>query len=180
MTPESKSFYEAGRKTRQAGILLPSIQVGMPHAEIETLLGKPSDVRTVGDREYWSYTLFYSQALRATANMLRPFISEHRAGTRIWDGVTHRRADQSRRVDPYALAWWSILKTMADLIERQNCELTKEQRDYVEHQRFGGTGSLLDFSLDVSSYGREGEQADKKLVKAGESLSVILKSIRIR
>jgi len=63
VTSADKTFYEGGGKMHLADTLLPCIRVGMPQAETEVLLGKPSDTRMVGDTEYWSYTLFYSQAL---------------------------------------------------------------------------------------------------------------------
>ena len=63
LTPEEKGLYEGRGKMHQADALLPCLQVGMPRAEIKALLGEPSNTRTAGDREYWGYTLFYSQAL---------------------------------------------------------------------------------------------------------------------
>jgi len=56
-----KMFYRFNRMTNM-DMLLPFIRSGMPKTKVELLLGKPDGIRILEDKEYWSYTLFYSQA----------------------------------------------------------------------------------------------------------------------
>src|SRR5277367_5840705 len=46
--------------------------------------------------------------------------------------------------NPYALAWWANLRTIASMIEAQEAMLSAAQIAYLKRELFGGMGSLND------------------------------------
>lgn len=108
------------------------------------------------------------QGLRGLADELKPFTQEVIAGSRVWNGSAYVEAEL-RKPNPYALAWWSALTSIADVIERQDGPLTQQQFDYLKKRLFGGMGSLSDFSLDTKQFGDAAAVANAKLdAKRGE------------
>jgi len=63
ITTKDSKFYQKGGKMSYIDTLLPCIRFGMPKTKVEALLGKPGTRRILQDEEWWSYTLFYSQAI---------------------------------------------------------------------------------------------------------------------
>lgn len=92
--------------------------------------------------------------LRALAAELEPFTHEVQSGALVWDGNAYVKSNP-RKADSYALAWWSTLNSIADVIERQNTPLTQQQIDYLKKKLFGGMGSLRDLGFN--------EKLDQKL-----------------
>jgi hypothetical protein len=102
------------------------------------------------------------EGLRDLADELKPFTQEVTAGSRVWNGRAYVTAE-SRKLNPYALAWWTALTSLADLIERQDSPLTQQQFEYLKKQLFGGMGSFSDFSLDRNQFGDSAPTANEKL-----------------
>jgi hypothetical protein len=102
------------------------------------------------------------QGLRGLADELKPFTQEVTTGSRVWNGSAYVEAEP-RKLNPYALAWWSALTSIADLIELQNAPLTPQQFDYLKKRLFGGMGSLSDFALDTKQFGDAAAAANEKL-----------------
>ncbi|MFA5252426.1 MAG: hypothetical protein WC454_07565 [Phycisphaerae bacterium] len=118
----------------------------------------------------------FVEKLRKTAEILKPFIESYKAGALKWDGIAYVKTDKTKKPDPYALAWWSILCTIADLLDAQESEITEKQKEYIRHQLCGGMGSLADFRLDASDWGKQAEEANKKLDAIRRMLSKMLNS----
>ena len=112
--------------------------------------------------------------LRNTGEILKPFIESYDAGSQRWDGSTYIKADKTKKPDPYALAWWSKLRTMADMLEAQESEITEKQKEYIRHELCGGMGSLSDFCLDTEIPGNQAEEASKELHQATSQLFKML------
>jgi hypothetical protein len=91
--------------------------------------------------------------LRAIAECLQPLTRSVAPGSAVWDGSRYVH-QEVKSPDPYALAWWSILTTMADLIEHQECALSRNQLSHMKRLLFGGMGSLNDFSPSVPTQER--------------------------
>lgn len=90
--------------------------------------------------------------LRAVANELRPFVKLSSPNSLTWNGDAYVRGGH-QTPDPYALAWWTRLTTIADLLETQESNITPNQLSYLEHVLFGGAGGLNDFYLDKTFVG---------------------------
>jgi len=104
----------------------------------------------------------FADLLSQLAEVLRPFVSSHRAGDRVWDGQTYAPAVQSREADSVATAWWATATTAAALIAGAQ-HLSPQQHDYFKRTLFGGMGSLNDFSLDTIRWGSEAKAANCQL-----------------
>ncbi len=115
------------------------------------------------------------QGLRGLADELKPFTQEVTVGSRIWNGSAYVVAEP-RKLNPYALAWWSALTSMADMIERQDAPLTRHQFEYLKKRLFGGMGSLCDFSLDKKQFGDAAAAANAKLDSKRSELYKLFKS----
>ncbi len=102
------------------------------------------------------------ETLRATARVLQPFTLDVGPGSRVWDG---RRYVESigRRADPQSRMWWSVLNTIAAMLEGQGAPITPEQLSYLSRELFGGMGSFVDFAIDESLFGEEGKAANQHL-----------------
>ena len=90
--------------------------------------------------------------LRSTAEALKPLTLSALSGSATWDGKNYVKS-VAKTPEPYALAWWSILGTTADLIEAQEGPLSAKQIAYLKRLLFGGMGSLNDLSFDAKSVG---------------------------
>jgi hypothetical protein len=64
-----------------------------------------------------------------------------------WDGKAYVTS-RPKTPDPYCLAWWLTLNTIADLLEAQTEPPNVRQIEYLEHLLFGGMGSFNDLYLD--------------------------------
>jgi hypothetical protein len=80
-----------------------------------------------------------------------------------WDGMNYVKGEE-RAPDPYALAWWSILCTIAGLLEAQESPLSAKQIEYLKGVLFGGMGSLNDLCLkDAASINQRLEESRHRL-----------------
>lgn len=92
-------------------------------------------------------TEFITQ-LRETATVLEPLTKSTLPGARVWDGTSYVKSDGATKIpDPYALAWWMTLRTIASLIEAQDTPVSSQQISYLRSLLFGGMGSLSDLSF---------------------------------
>ena len=89
----------------------------------------------------------FIRALRSAADELKPLTQSALAGSATWDGTQFAKTG-ARAPDPYALAWWSVLRTVADLVEAQEAPLDESQIAYLRRLLFGGMGSLNDLAFD--------------------------------
>jgi|ERR1700683_764870 len=88
-------------------------------------------------------TTEFIKQLRATAEELKPLTQSALPGASTWDGKSYVKGE-GKEPDPNALAWWSILNTIADLVEAQDAPLSTKQKAYLNRVLFGGMGSLND------------------------------------
>lgn len=103
------------------------------------------------------------KALKDLANVLQPFTKSGVAGAREWNGSAYVETSESKEPDPYALAWWSTLNTVAGLIESQEGLLADRQKQYLRHILFGGMGSLSDLHLNEDRWGQAARDANRSL-----------------
>ena len=105
----------------------------------------------------------FIEQLRSTAEELKPLTESVSPGAAFWDG-NHYVKGEAKIPDPYAVAWWSILGTIADLIEAQDARLGRSQIAYLERVLFGGTGSLNDlYFKDTRSINERLDEKRKRL-----------------
>jgi len=88
----------------------------------------------------------FRRVLRDTATELKPLTQSALPNSAAWDGMNYVTGVE-RAPDPYALAWWSILCTIADLLEAQESPLSPKQIEYLRRVLFGGMGSLNELSF---------------------------------
>lgn len=112
--------------------------------------------------------------LRALADELKPFMDEVLEGSRVWNETAYVAAVPSS-ADKYALAWWSTLTSIADMLERQGGALTDQQFVYMKQLLYGGMGSFNDFSLSTKIHGSAADIANKKLDKKRTELYSLLR-----
>ena len=113
--------------------------------------------------------------LRAVAKDLEPLTKAAAAGGLSWDGREYKRAHSDKQPDPYALAWWSTLNTIADMINCQDGELSSRQISYLQRELFGGMGSLNDLWFDERRLGEVAKDINKKLNSSREALFAAFK-----
>jgi hypothetical protein len=90
----------------------------------------------------------FIKQLRATADLLKPLTCSSSTAWKVWDGTAYVKSDgKTRTLDPYALAWWTALRTIAELIEAQDSPVSSKQIAYLKSTLFGGMGSLNDLSF---------------------------------
>lgn len=114
--------------------------------------------------------------LRAVAKDLEPLTQATTTGGLTWNGNEYVRATTDRRPDPYALAWWSTLNTLSDMIEYQNTELSPSQISYLQRVLFGGMGSLNDLWFDERRLGKLAKEINSKLSHSREQLFSVFKT----
>ena len=95
----------------------------------------------------------FVQLLRATAAALTPLTESGTSGAAIWDGQHDVEQGAKRSLEPYALAWWSTLIAIAELLEAQESPISGRQLDYLRRTLFGGMGSLNDLYFDSKAFG---------------------------
>ena len=108
--------------------------------------------------------------LRAVARDLEPLTRAAMPGDMAWDGKEYRKVTSEAHPDPYALAWWSTLNTLSDMIEYQDTELSPRQISYLERILFGGMGSLNDLWFDERQFGQTAREINNKLSYSREAL----------
>jgi hypothetical protein len=94
----------------------------------------------------------FTKQLREIAETLRPLTELITRETLTWDGAKYAKGEQ-KKPEPHALAWWSTLSALAELIDRQETALSEKQIAYLDGLLFGGMGSLNDLSFDSNSVG---------------------------
>ena len=102
------------------------------------------------------------QSIRNLANEIKPFTQNIRSGSKTWDGNAYVQAEP-RQADPYALMWWSVLTTIAELLDAQESELSSRQVKYLRERLLGGMGSLADYSVDTGEFGESARIANEQL-----------------
>jgi hypothetical protein len=102
--------------------------------------------------------------LRSTAEELRPLTQSTSIGAAIWDGTKYVRGDV-KAPDAFALAWWSILNTIADLLEAQDSPLSDNQINYLTRVLFGGMGSFNDLFFDPKFMGDAANAINERLAE---------------
>lgn len=108
--------------------------------------------------------------LRAAAKDMEPLTQAASAGSLTWNGNEYVRATSDKHPDPYALAWWSTLNTLSDMIEYQDTELSARQMSYLKRILFGGMGSLNDLWFDERQFGKLAKEINGKLSHSREAL----------
>jgi hypothetical protein len=104
----------------------------------------------------------FVKQLRDTAAEIKPLTQAVAPGAAIWNGTEYVKKER-REPDPYALSWWSILRTMADLIEAQESAVSSKQIAYIERTLFGGMGSLNDLYFDPRTLGPAAKTVNERL-----------------
>ena len=94
----------------------------------------------------------FTRQLRAAADELKPLTQALTVGAATWNGVEYIKGVE-KTPNPYALAWWSTLIAVAELMEAQETPATPRQINYLDRLLFGGMGSLNDLSFDPKSVG---------------------------
>jgi hypothetical protein len=108
-------------------------------------------------------TAQFIKQLRDTATELKPLTQSASPNSATWDGMNYVKGEE-RAPDPYALAWWSILCTIADLLEAQEPPLSPKQIEYLRSVLFGGMGSLNDLWLkDAAKINQRLEESRHRL-----------------
>jgi hypothetical protein len=114
--------------------------------------------------------------LRAVAKDLEPLTRAARLSGLSWDGCEYTRASSDKEPDPYALAWWSMLNAVADMVDYQDGDLSSRQISYLQSELFGGMGGLNDLSFDESLLGQSAKKINDNLKFSREALFGILKN----
>jgi hypothetical protein len=114
--------------------------------------------------------------LRAVAKDLEPLTRAASAGGLSWDGYEYAKSDSDKQPDPYALAWWSMLNAVAEMIDYQDGELSSRQISYLQSELFGGMGSLNDLWFDERRLGRSAKEVNENLKFSREALFGVFKN----
>jgi hypothetical protein len=89
--------------------------------------------------------------LREAAEILEPLTRSPHPAARVWNGATWAKPDaNAKSADPYALAWWMALRTIASLLEAQDSPISSQQISYLHKELFGGMGSFNDLSFPTA------------------------------
>ena len=75
----------------------------------------------------------FTDEIRSIAAELKPFIAFSSKNSLIWNGDKYIKTNKEKSPDPYALAWWTKLNTIADLLDSQETSISKEQFKYLEN-----------------------------------------------
>jgi hypothetical protein len=118
----------------------------------------------------------FARLLDDCAKTLEPFIESARRGGLSWNGSEYAPSKDDVEPDPYALAWWSTLRTISALASQSS--LTAEQTSYLQRELFGGIGSLNDFSLDAERWGKKAKTGNDQLDKIRGELYSCFQSLR--
>lgn len=101
--------------------------------------------------------------LRDIATEIKPLTESASSGAAVWNGTEYAKSGKIKKPDPYALSWWSILETIANLIEAQESPLNFKQLEYIEQVLFSGAGSLNDLYFDPKSLGDSAAAINERL-----------------
>jgi len=104
----------------------------------------------------------FIKQLRATAAEIKPLTEAAAPGALTWNGTAYAKGE-AKNPDPYALAWWSMLGAIAELIEAQESPLSAKQTAYLDRTLFGGMGSLNDLYFDPKSSGTVANAINERL-----------------
>ena len=102
--------------------------------------------------------------LRSAADILQPFARQIRSGTLVWNGEEYALPEKLQEPDPYALMWFGVLRTIAELLERQP-EITESQLKYLQDIFRGSMGSLADFLLDTRQWGKAARRSELQIAR---------------
>ena len=69
--------------------------------------------------------------LKEIADTLKPLTASSTLGSRVWNGNEYVKSNEEKKPDPYALAWCSILQTVAELIGGQETPISERQIAYL-------------------------------------------------
>lgn len=116
----------------------------------------------------------FIKQLRDTAAEIKPLTEATSAGALVWDGIKYAKGEV-KQADAYALSWWSILGTIADLIEAQESPLSQRQLAYIERVLFGGMGSLNDLYFDPKTLGARARAINERLKQKRHALFAAFK-----
>jgi hypothetical protein len=116
------------------------------------------------------------ESLRSIAETLQPFIQETASGTREWDGSRYVEAEP-KTPDPEARIWWSVLTTMAEMLEGQGAPAKARQLHYLRKELFGGMGSFAEFAIDESRFGEKARAANERLAEQRERMFHVLEGL---
>jgi hypothetical protein len=115
--------------------------------------------------------------LRATAEVLQPLTGSVKLSDKVWDGIRYTEAQEERKPEPYALAWFATLNSIAELVEGQDTPLTRKQLAYLNRTLFGGMGSLSDLAFDARTIGIAAGQINDRLNERREALFTALAAL---
>lgn len=104
----------------------------------------------------------FVEQLRATAEQLKPLTQSASSNAPTWNGKEYVKAGV-KTPDPYALAWWSSLNAIAELLDAQETPLNDKQIAYLDGLLFGGMGSLNDLSFDPKIAGADAAVVNAQL-----------------
>ncbi|MFZ1217894.1 MAG: hypothetical protein WAO00_01310 [Chthoniobacterales bacterium] len=104
----------------------------------------------------------FVQYLRDTAEVLKPYTRLGSPGTKYWNGTAYVESDTTQ-FEPQALAWWSTLTAISEMIDHQDTPLSKKQQTYLHGLLFGGMGSLNDLSISSNSSGKNAKSVNAHL-----------------
>ena len=104
----------------------------------------------------------FVRQLGEIAETLRPLTRSANPGALTWDGNQYVKGQQVSP-DPYALAWFSTVTTMASLLDGQECPLSVAQIACIDRTLFGGGGSLNDLTFGPDSVGNTAETINRRL-----------------
>lgn len=102
------------------------------------------------------------EGLRNLAEELKPFTQEVRTGSRVWNGTAYVQT-APRQADPYALMWWGMLTTIAELLEAQESPPSEKEVVLLRQKLFGGMGSFSDYCIDAIRFGDAAKSANQRL-----------------
>jgi len=107
----------------------------------------------------------FIEGLRAIVEELKPLTAAASSNAAVWNGTAYVRAEtkDTKGPDPYALAWFSTLMAIADLVEAQESPLSTSQIAYLRRVLFGGMGSFNDLNFDPKSVGAIAKTINERL-----------------
>ncbi len=111
----------------------------------------------------------FVKQLRVIAAEIKPLTESSSTNALTWNGTAYAKVD-AKKLDPYALAWWSMLGAIADLVEAQESALSPQQMAYLHRTLFGGMGSLNDLYFDPKSLGPAAASINERLDRSRRAL----------
>jgi len=104
----------------------------------------------------------FLQHLRETAEVLRPLTIRTSPGAKHWDGTAYVESEPLP-FQPGALAWWSTLTAIGEMIDNQDTPLSEKQTAYLDGLLFGGMGSLNDLAISLPDDNKGAESINARL-----------------